>query len=95
MAHAWAKTAKYIGSAARSTNRLFQQLVSGFSDWHFVPGLVEGRPAVLVHDPADPSATPRYIILVDWAEGRISAIRDFRYARYVLDGAELSPGRQR
>jgi RNA polymerase sigma-70 factor (ECF subfamily) len=65
------------------------------SDWHLVQGLVEGRPAVLVHDPADPSATPRYIILVDWAGGRISAIRDFRYARYVLDGAEISPDRPR
>ena len=32
---------------------LLQQLRPDRSDWHLVPGLVEGRPAVLVHDPDD------------------------------------------
>ena len=26
------------------------------SDWHLAPGLVDRRPAVLVHDPDDPTA---------------------------------------
>jgi RNA polymerase sigma-70 factor (ECF subfamily) len=59
------------------------------ADWHLVPGLVDRRPAVLVRDPAKPSADPNYFILLAWAGVRIVTIRDFRYVRYVTDGAEL------
>jgi RNA polymerase sigma-70 factor (ECF subfamily) len=58
-------------------------------DWHLVPGLVEHRPAVLVHHPDDPGGTPLYFILLDWADGRLLGVRDFRYARYVIDGADV------
>jgi RNA polymerase sigma-70 factor (ECF subfamily) len=59
-------------------------------DWHLVPGLVEGRPAVVVLDPAQPEGRPVYFMLIDWRDDRLLKVRDFRYARYVLDGAELS-----
>ena len=59
-------------------------------DWHLVPGLVEGRPAVVVLDPAQPAGPPLYFMLIDWQDGRLLNVRDFRYARYVVDGAELS-----
>lgn len=58
-------------------------------DWLLVPGLVERRPAVLVHDPADPSGAPLDFILLDWTGERLLKVRDFRYARYVTDGADL------
>ena len=58
-------------------------------DWLLVPGLVERRPAVLVHDPDDPGGMPLYFILLDWTGERLLKVRDFRYARYVTDGAEL------
>ena len=58
-------------------------------DWQLVPGLVERRPAVLVHDPDDPGGAPLYFILLDWTGERLLKVRDFRYARYVTDGAEL------
>jgi RNA polymerase sigma-70 factor, ECF subfamily len=58
-------------------------------DWHLVPGLVDRRPAVLVLDPADPSARPVYFVLLEWAGDHVANIRDFRFARYVTDGAEL------
>lgn len=58
-------------------------------DWRFVPGFVESQPAVLVCDP-DPGAPPSYFILLAWQAGRLLAIRDFRYARYAADGAEMS-----
>ncbi|HZB53212.1 MAG TPA: sigma-70 family RNA polymerase sigma factor [Reyranella sp.] len=60
------------------------------NDWHLAPGLVEGRPAVVVLDPAQPAGLPVYFMLIDWRDGRLLAVRDFRYARYVVDGAELS-----
>ena len=58
-------------------------------DWRLVPGLVEGRAAVIVYDPQDSSGRPSYFILLEWLDDEIAGIRDFRYARYVIDGAEL------
>ena len=55
-------------------------------DWNFSPGLAEGRPALLVSNPSDASATVRYVVLLEWVNGRIRGIRDFRYAAYVADG---------
>ncbi|MFD1988155.1 sigma-70 family RNA polymerase sigma factor [Mesorhizobium newzealandense] len=63
---------------------------SRVQDWRFVPGFVEGRAAVLVCDPGDPTARPSYFVLLGWQEGRLAAIRDFRHARYVADSAEMS-----
>jgi len=59
------------------------------TDWHLVPGLVDGRPAVIVHDPDRLSGTPIYFMLVAWADGRLTEIRDFRYARYAVEDAEM------
>lgn len=59
-------------------------------DWQLAPGLVEGRPAVVVLDPAQPAGLPAYFMLIDWRDGRLLNVRDFRYARYVVEGAELS-----
>lgn len=58
-------------------------------DWRLVPGRVEGRPAIIVRDPADASGCPAYFVLLEWRDGRVAYIRDFRYARYVVDGAEF------
>jgi RNA polymerase sigma-70 factor (ECF subfamily) len=63
----------------------------GINDWQLVPGLVDRRPAVLVRAPNDPTAKPAYFILLAWEGDRIRSIRDFRFARYVTDGAELLP----
>lgn len=54
-------------------------------DWRFVPGAVEGRPAIIVIDPDDPRAPPRYFILITILDGLIAGIRDFRYARYASE----------
>jgi RNA polymerase sigma-70 factor, ECF subfamily len=60
------------------------------TDWHLVPGLVEGRPAVVVLDPDQPAGPPAYFMLIDWRDDWLLNVRDFRYARYVVDGAEVS-----
>jgi RNA polymerase sigma-70 factor, ECF subfamily len=61
---------------------------SKVGDWHLVPGLVEGRPAVLVFDPSRPGSGPRYFMLLQWSADKVAAIRDFRHAPYIIDGAE-------
>ncbi len=58
-------------------------------DWHFVLGLVDRRPALLVRDPRDPSGAPAYFVLLQWAGDKLTNIRDFRHARYVIEGAEV------
>jgi RNA polymerase sigma-70 factor (ECF subfamily) len=55
-----------------------------------VPGLVEGRPAILAFDPNAPDAGPKYFVLLEWAAGKVATIRDFRHAAYAIDGAEYS-----
>ena len=59
-------------------------------DWHLVPGLVEGRPAILVFDPGKPSARPDYFMLLQWSADKVATIRDFRHASYVVENVEFS-----
>ncbi len=57
-------------------------------DWRLSLGVVDGRPALLVHNPHDTAAAAAYFVELRWAEGKVMRIRDYRYARYVTDGAE-------
>jgi RNA polymerase sigma-70 factor (ECF subfamily) len=71
------EVATYFGNYAR------------VGDWHVTPGLIDGQPVVLVREGDDPSAPPSYFIMLEWADGKIVNIRDFRYARYVVEGAAV------
>ncbi len=70
------EVSRYFGNYSRVT------------DWHLVPGFVEERPAILVFDPGDPGAAPKYFVLLQWSAGKVAEIRDFRHAPYIIDGAE-------
>ena len=61
---------------------------SKVGDWHLVPGLVEGRPAILVFDPDQPGSGPKYFMLLQWSADKVATIRDFRHAPYITDGLE-------
>jgi RNA polymerase sigma-70 factor (ECF subfamily) len=74
--HGKAEVSRYFGNYA------------SVSDWHLVPGLVDGRPAILVFDPNEPGGAAKYFMLLDWSVGKVATIRDFRHAGYVIDGAE-------
>jgi len=71
-----AEVSRYFGNYAKA------------SDWHLVPGVVEGRPAILVFDPNVSGAQPDYFMLLGWHDDKVAAIRDFRHARYVIEGAD-------
>lgn len=47
--------------------------------------LLEGRPALAATLPG--STAPSYFILLQWEDGRVTAIRDFRYVPYIADEA--------
>jgi RNA polymerase sigma factor (sigma-70 family) len=54
------------------------------------PAWLEGREVIAVYqDRADPK--PSYVMWLEWRDGRISFIRDYRYVRYVIEDAELMP----
>jgi hypothetical protein len=38
------------------------------------------------------TSRPAYFVLLTWAEDRVSLIRDYRYARYVMREAPLAIG---
>ncbi|MBT2325193.1 RNA polymerase sigma factor [Variovorax paradoxus] len=59
------------------------------ADWHLVPGWLDCR-EVLAVLPAPTAARPDYFIELAWREDRVSAIRDFRYVRYIAQEAEIA-----
>jgi RNA polymerase sigma-70 factor, ECF subfamily len=63
---------------------------SKVDDFHLVPGLVEGRPAILVFDPNEPRSGPKYFMLLQWSADKVADIRDFRHAPYIIDGVEYT-----
>jgi RNA polymerase sigma-70 factor, ECF subfamily len=69
-------------------NRYFGNYASAH-DWHLQPGFVDRHPAVIARDPRDPSGRPIYFNVLQWTGGRVSAIRDFRHARYAIEAAEI------
>ena len=56
--------------------------------WRFRVGRVEGRPALLAGGENDDAV--RYVVLLDWSDGKIAAIQDFIYAPYVMDGLAVA-----
>jgi RNA polymerase sigma factor (sigma-70 family) len=53
------------------------------------PAWLEGREVIAVfEDRADPK--PSYMMWLEWRDGRISFIHDYRYVRYVVADAELA-----
>ncbi|QWG19327.1 sigma-70 family RNA polymerase sigma factor [Bradyrhizobium sediminis] len=57
------------------------------------PAWLEGREVIAVWE--EPEAVkPSYLMWLEWTDGRISFIRDYKYVRYVIDDAELvlAPG---
>ena len=55
------------------------------------PANVEGRPAIWIHQETDPQVNADYIVALDWHDGKLSMIRDFRYALYFEDEVLFRP----
>jgi RNA polymerase sigma factor (sigma-70 family) len=68
---------------------LFFTLYAKMDGVWLAPAWLEGREVIAVfEDRADPK--PSYIMWLEWREGQISFIRDYRYVRYVSADAELT-----
>jgi RNA polymerase sigma factor (sigma-70 family) len=67
----------------------FFTIYAGFDGLWLAPAWLEGREVIAVFkDRADPK--PSYMMWLEWRDGRISFIHDYRYVRYVVADAELA-----
>jgi RNA polymerase sigma-70 factor (ECF subfamily) len=57
--------------------------------WGYAAGIVEGRTAMLVFDRNVSLDTPAYFVALTFDGDHVLAIRDFLFARYAMDGAEI------
>jgi RNA polymerase sigma-70 factor (ECF subfamily) len=64
---------------------------SGIADWRLVAGTADGQAAALAYTADGPADRPSYFILLQWSDGRLVGIRDFRYARYAMESTVLTP----
>jgi RNA polymerase sigma factor (sigma-70 family) len=75
-------------AGAADVGNFFTQYAKHESLW-LVPAWLEGREVLAVfEDRADPK--PAYVMWLEWRDGQISLIRDYRYVRYVTADAELA-----
>src|ERR1700691_3294790 len=59
--------------------------------WAYAAGVVDGRAAMLVYDREVSLEALAYFVALDFDGGRVVSIHDFLYARYAMDGIDLSP----
>lgn len=58
--------------------------------WFLEAGAFEGHAAALVFDNRETAPLqPAYIVLLRWEGDLVMEIKDFRYARYIVDGADF------
>jgi len=61
------------------------------TQWAYAAGTAEGRPAMLVYDRELSPDTPAYFVVLEFEGAKVSGIRDFLFARYVMEMADLQP----
>ncbi len=68
--------------------RMFFGIYAQYAPVRLAPAWLDGREVIAVYE--DPqSVKPSYLMWLEWTDGRVSFIRDYRYVRYVVDDAEL------
>lgn len=66
----------------------FFTIYAKFDGVRLAPAWVEGREVIAVFEDST-DAKPGYFMWLEWRDDRISFIRDYRYARYIVTDAEL------
>jgi RNA polymerase sigma-70 factor, ECF subfamily len=58
--------------------------------WAYSAAVVDGRPAMLVYDREVSLKAPAYFVALSFDGDRVISIHDFLFARYAMDGVDLS-----
>jgi RNA polymerase sigma factor (sigma-70 family) len=69
---------------------MFFGIYSRSAPVRLAPAWLDGREVIAVWEDSQ-AVKPSYLMWLEWADGRISFIRDYKYVRYVIDDAELIP----
>ncbi|MGO9699048.1 MAG: sigma-70 family RNA polymerase sigma factor [Xanthobacteraceae bacterium] len=77
----------YPTRAGAEVGRFFG-FYAGFAPVRLAPAWLDGREVIAVYD-GPQAVKPSYFMWLEWTDGRISFIHDYRYVRYVVDDAEL------
>jgi RNA polymerase sigma-70 factor (ECF subfamily) len=77
-------------AGARDVSQYFIRYDS-ITDWRFEAGMADGRPALLGREPSDASGAVAWVVFLDWTDGRITGIRDFKFAPYVMASLSIGP----
>jgi RNA polymerase sigma factor (sigma-70 family) len=67
---------------------MFFGIYSRSSPVRLAPAWLDGREVIVVYEDLQ-AGKPNYLMWLEWRDGRISFIRDYKYVRYVIDDAEL------
>jgi RNA polymerase sigma factor (sigma-70 family) len=67
---------------------MFFGVYSRSSAVRLAPAWLDGREVIAVYEDPD-VVNPSYFMWLEWTNGRISLIRDYKYVRYVMDDADL------
>jgi RNA polymerase sigma-70 factor (ECF subfamily) len=68
---------------------MFFGIYSRSAPVRLVPAWLGDREVVAVFEDAE-TAKPSYLMWLEWRDGKINFIRDYKYVRYVVDSAELA-----
>ena len=67
---------------------MFFGIYSRSAPVRLAPAWLDGREVIAVYEDAA-AVKPSYLMWLEWTDGRITFIRDYKYVRYVIDDAEL------
>jgi RNA polymerase sigma factor (sigma-70 family) len=67
---------------------MFFGIYSRSAPVRLAPAWLDGREVIAVYEDRQ-NVKPSYLMWLEWRDGRISFIRDYKYVRYVVDDAEL------
>jgi RNA polymerase sigma-70 factor, ECF subfamily len=81
--------AKLHYSGRDQVKNYFTQYFTVGRRWLVQPGFVDRRPAILFYLSDDPARGPVHFALLDWTESKLVNIRDFLFAPYAMEGAEV------
>lgn len=78
-----------LRASGRENVRQYFHRYSLAEQWAYAAGLIDGRPAMFVFDRHDSLDWPAYFVALDFADRGVTSIKDFLFARYALEGADV------
>ena len=79
----------YPERAGAANVGMFFGIYSRSASVRLAPAWLDGREVIAVFEDAQ-AAQPSYLMWLEWTDGKISFIRDYKYVRYVIDDADLA-----